>query len=294
MLGLKVGTKQSFLPVIIVINVLLVVFIAGGWGYIAGKKELQEQPAEPVATPESETKEETEIWEVPLSEITEEPSPVATDPLKQFSIDFLKTDYKVMTAGKLVNEKISSGSKSFATLDLDEAVFYFKKGEIVRNKMVSEKKEQTLLIVDKNLYLLDDLQKTYLQINEEDEVLSENFFYPVFKYSCPLALLLEDNDKNLISWTKISENQWQAEWQNNPIRLFVLIPKCTSEGCVSEKKTIPIKITLDPETKFITKLALKFEEPAGWQEVTFKYQLIKDIEDFLTIPSDYKEEELEL
>ena len=58
---------------------------------------------------------------------------------------------------------------------------------------------------------------------------------------------------------------------------------------MKQKKThVSVKIIINPATNLISTLSMKFEDNQPWQDATFQYEEVSDIESLLVVPSDYK------
>lgn len=209
----------------------------------------------------------------------------ATDnPLTLFMQTLRKEDYKVTAMGKVeyeeksVERKESSGSASLtskSSLNLNNTFFYLKKGEMVRTESNNPEQEEVYFLKDDKIFYLQPNKKTYLKYNPADEW--GQFLLMVLKLSFPLLSLADESEKKLISWQKVEDNQWQADWKFQTLL---------------QSKDIParVKITPDPTTSFITTLSYRFNETQAWQDFTFTYQKMPVIDTYLMVPSDYQEE----
>lgn len=271
----------------ILLIVISIIFLAGltvgifvYYGHSANRQEIISQtPTPPLVTiiPSSSPS---------LTQTTTIPTGVnATDnPLTLFMQTLRKEDYKVTAMGKVeyeektVERKESSGSASLtskSSLNLNNTFFYLKKGEMVRTESNNPEQEEVYFLKDDKIFYLQPNKKTYLKYNPADEW--GQFLLMVLKLSFPLLSLADESEKKLISWQKVEDNQWQADWKFHEL---------------VQSKDIParVKITQDPATNLITTLSYRFNETQSWQDFTFSYQKTPEIDTYLMVPPDYQEE----
>ncbi len=205
------------------------------------------------------------------------PSPKKIDnPLAGFKAFLSGSLYKIETKGKLAVAETTASSSGTISLNLDDAAFYLKNGEVVRADLNEEGTRESLLFRDSTLYFLDHSAKTITALNSQGKLASESPLYPLFHYSFPPAGLLEAQDQGKLIWQKNSEQEWQSEWA------YPLLVQGT------KTKPFAIKILLNSTKRLMKQFSLKKDVSSPWQDINFTYIKLASLDPDLTLPKDYK------
>lgn len=201
----------------------------------------------------------------PVAELTNEtPSPkITTNPMESFATALFASDYKVTSSGKFDVIKQDDSSTVTSSLDLNNGTIYLKKGAVVKIENNDADMNTTVYRNGTDLYVISPDQKTYSILESSNSIYS--FFDSIFVASYPLIPLLEDTQQGIVTWQKNSNNEWQADWAwKTPFDLTDI--------------NVQVKVSLDSETGLITTLYMKFEGSDQWQEGTFVYEKIENID----------------
>lgn len=220
-----------------------------------------------------------------LAKPTKEPSitqPPATglqtNPMDDFLAALSSANYKVSTSGKIEYKKHEEGLTQSSSLDLNNGIIYIQESSVVRLDKTDPERPEIAIIKDDQALVLNPTKKTYTAFNVEDEL--GKFYITTVKASFPLISLGDDTQEGTVSWQKITDNEWQADWKwKTPLDI--------------QETPVKVRIILDSTTKLINILSFRFDNNQSWQDAAFKYETISDIESLLTISSDYKEEKLD-
>lgn len=203
------------------------------------------------------------------------------DPMKAFSAALSSANYKVSTSGKFENKKQEDSGTQTESLDLNNGFIYLQNSSILRVEKPKDETNlqelETVIIKDNKGFILNAEKKSYVVVDPSEEL--GKWYLNAANASFPPLSLLEDSQKGAISWEKSGNNQWQTEWKwKTPF----------------DPKGIPVKVKifLHPTTYLIDTVSMKFEDSQPWQDATFRYEKVEDIENLLKIPPEYKEEKL--
>lgn len=270
--------KKRWLFVLLGILIILAVWDVTAL-YLINQDKINKKVTSPTSTPLflPPSKDLAKPTEEPL--VTQPPPTVAqSNPTDAFFTALSSTDYKVTTSGKIEIKKEEEGVTHTSSLDLDNGTVYIQKGAVLRIDKANPQQAEIAIIKGDKIYNLDPTEKTYIVLNRVDSL--GQFYLGAFKTSFPLIPLTEDTQKGLVAWQKISNNEWQADWKwKTPLD--------------PQETLVQVKIALDPVTNLITSFSMKSEDAQPWQDATFQYEVVEDVESLLTIPSDYKEEKLD-
>lgn len=203
------------------------------------------------------------------------------NPLTAFANVFNTADFKISTSGRVENKQNKTDEKgnpysSSSAMDLNNTIVYVREGKLVRFDSIDPQRPQISFLKENKIYSLNQEKKTYNGVDIDTEM--GKSFYTIFTSSFPLITLIEDQSKTPFTFEKAGESQWQTAWMYKNI----LAPE--------ESKPIKIKITLDPTTSYITTLSFLMETGQSWQDLTFVYENISNLDSLLTVPPDYTEE----
>lgn len=222
----------------------------------------------------------TGVTTVPSKMITGAPISIS-DPLKAFADVFNVSDYKISSSGKVENKENKTDEKgnpysSSSAMDLNNTIFYTQKGSLVRYDSIDPQRPQSFILKGVQVYSLNSGKKTF-DVTSTSGPMGQ-FIVSMFKTGFPPISLLEDHVKTPFVFEKIGESLWQTNWKYK---------NALSPG---EEKPVKIKITLDPNTKLITAMSYNFTEGQPWQDLTFAYEKLANIDTYLAPPPDYTEE----
>lgn len=204
-------------------------------------------------------------------------SVLENDPMKIFFSTLSAADYKIATTGKLTNAKQAGGGTESSSIDLNNGIIYVQKGSVVRVDKTDPAKPETGFIMGDKVYALQPTKKTYVISSITDSI--GQFYASGIRSSLPLISLADDSKKGLVTWQKSGDNEWQADWKW----------KTPLDATATQVK---VKIRLDSKTSLITNFSVQFDVTQPWQEATFQYEIIPNIESLLAVPPDYQEQKL--
>lgn len=160
--------------------------------------------------------------------------------------------------------------------------YFTNKGELVAIKNTTTKGfNKTILDNYGNIFLLDEEKKAfkykyYATTNVKDKTIPE---YINVINSNLLTILYNDIKLNKIQPKGLEVGKFETEM--NFDYYF--------DGKV-EKFKVPTRFSLDKTTSLISKMSVFDASTASWIELNFNYENITDINSFIIIPSDFKQE----
>lgn len=270
--------KKRWLFVLLGILIILAVWDVAAL-YLINQDKINKKVTSPTPTPLSPPsfKDFAKPTEEPLA--TQPPPTVAqSNPTDAFFTALSAANYKVTTSGKIEIKKKEEGVTQTSSLDLNNGTVYIQKGAVLRIDKADPQQAEIAIIKGDKIYNLDPSEKTYIVLNTTDSL--GQYYLGAFETSFPLISLAKETQKGLVAWQKISNNEWQADWKwKTP-----LDPQETS---------VKVKVITDPATNLITTLSMRSTDAQPWQDAIFQYETIGDLENLLTIPSNYKEKKLD-
>lgn len=194
-----------------------------------------------------------------------------TSPLKPFISNFSTNNYKIATTGKVNLNGPNKGenTKWNMIFSLNNKNYYTNNGSVFRVDI------DTGSYITKNTlnYSVNNNEKTYRQIDLSKQ---KNLIKNVYEDNFLLGLVLKEDQNRKLLWTSIGNNEWVADWE--------YIPENLPKGA-----NLKVKIFINPNTNLIDSISLKVNSNDPWQDTSYKYEQISNIDEFLIIPADYKE-----
>ncbi|MDD2822477.1 MAG: hypothetical protein PHQ59_00155 [Candidatus Daviesbacteria bacterium] len=204
--------------------------------------------------------------------------PQATDLITTFAAVFKAADYKIYTSGKIefqTQQTDTTGKvvgSSTIRYDADRGIFYTQMGSLVRGEVNSIGKQQILMFKDNQVYIFDSSKKEYIKEDLNGEM--GKFYWSLAKAGLPLLGLIEDTSSK--TWQLIGDNEWQSDTTyKTPL---------DAKGL-----SVKIKITFDKNSGLINTLSYRINDTDTWQTITFVYEKITNINQYLVLPTGYKE-----
>lgn len=208
---------------------------------------------------------------IPTAPATPTPTIPATNPLTGIKQELTSKIFKVDTKGQL----IASVSADTVKLNLEDASFYLKNGDVVRADLREQNSKQTLLLSRGNFYFLENTGETVAQLNTAGKSATDSPYFALLHYGLPIIGLIEAQEQRRLVWQKISEYEWQTEWS------YPLLARGSST-------VFPVKIRLSTSSNLPETFSLKKDIQSPWQDISISYTRLDTVEPLLIIPKAYK------
>lgn len=208
---------------------------------------------------------------------TDPTAAVSADPMAKFWSKISADDYKITSSGKIEYKKGGSTGTQTTSLDLNNGTIYIKTGSVVRIEKSDTIRPEIGIIKNHDIYSLNPRTKTFVTFKDTDSL--GKLYVDSIRSSFPLLGISDDTQKGQIIWQKTDADYWEANWAwKTPL----------------DEKSIPAYIRVKPdfETDLINDFSIRFDAKDLWQDVTFVYEKVININSLLTVPSDYTLEKI--
>lgn len=197
-------------------------------------------------------------------------------PLKQFISNFSNNSYKITNSGNPgnINLKFSIKKEDWSAVFLvKDKIYYTNNGNVFRLESTTVNGAN----INKNgtYFRVNYREKTY---NRMDLAKQGKLINLTYDDNFLLGRLLKEEQSKKLLWTSMGNNEWVTDWKFEAKRE----PK-------SEWITFKMKIFIDPNTNLVNTISLKVNDNDPWQDSFYKYEQISNIDELLTIPSDFKD-----
>lgn len=270
-------SQKSSKKLILTIVAIVSIFGALGLGVIAliaNRSQSATSRQTSRATAEKATP--TTVLSQPTLLPTATPTEKPLSPLAKSKMALASKLYKVDANGKLTGNEASVSGTQKTTLDLTNATFYLKNGDVLRADLREQGNKQSLLISGGNFYFLETTDETYTQLNTPPKLISASPYYAILRYSLPIVGLIEAEDQQKLVWQKLSETEWLTEWA------YPLL------SGVKNATPYQIKVQIEASSNLISTFSLRASGQAEWQDVTLRYTALDTLDPILVIPKSYK------
>lgn len=228
-----------------------------------------------------EEKHTLELPETGAEVVPTPPGIVDLEPgLRDLILSFLSKDYEVKSSGVLnyigeASEDINGESTTAFTLNLDNVLGYFKKGELVMMITNSGKSDEQKFVKAKSgsIYKVDDKNKKFYKVFDSSE--PESFPFDNIFFRHPVNMIYVGLSIGSVSTEKNEEDIYQAQ-------LTIL----TEE----EEVLVPALFTLDAKSNIDT-VTMFSDSEENKVLFGFSYQEVEDINSLIAVPKDYEEGE---
>lgn len=262
MIRFPVQRQRGFIALIIFLGIIVVLsgVVVGGSFYVkASHPELLRRSFPPGKLSASASAQPSEVEK-------------QNDPLKIFTSIFNRADY-IITAQGEASFSLSSDPRDQIHLIMNSPLnFYTKQGKLVRIDDLSTSLKLIFLIQNDQIYRLDSNSKSHSVWSKTNPVWS--YVNKEVQQRFIIQNIINDNMQNHLTWNQVENGVWQTNW------IF--------ETLLNKTVSVQLKLTVNTQTNLIDKTSFRLRDTDPWQDISWSYKPVLNIDELMVIPPEYK------
>ncbi len=210
---------------------------------------------------------------------TAKPTPVLAkqvDPLAVVVTAFNKRNFIITAQGVASLTTSSASGSSYTTLGSASPISYYtKQGDLVRVDDTSTTSKYVYIFSNDQIYRLNPDTKSYTMYSKSDQKGGGPTLYWFVQQAFIVQKILLDNAQHPLTWKEVASDTWQTNW--------TVLSLASKDGM-----PVQFKLHINPQTSLIDKTSFRLSDTEQWQDINWSYRAILNMDNFLTISSDYK------